>query len=193
MPRINLLPWREWEQRRRRQHFVLTLVLMLVLGIAIVYWASRMVGGAVDAQQARNSYLRGQVAVLNHRISVISTLKKTRANLLSRMRVIEQLEQSRPMAVHLFDQLATTVPGSVYLTRIENRGGRLSISGVANSPAGVSTYMRNIAASPWLESPNLQIVRTGGKGGERRSSFSVSSRLVTPDEKHAGGGAGGGR
>ncbi len=193
MARINLLPWREWEQRRRRQHFVSSLVLVLVAGIAIVYWASRMVGGAVDDQQARNTYLRRQVVALNHKISEIKALKQTRANLLSRMRVIERLEQSRPMVVHLFDQLATTVPTGVYLSSIENRDGRLKITGVADSPAGVSTYMRNIAASPWLEPPNLQIVRTGGKGGERRSSFSVSSELVTPDEKSAESGAGSGR
>ncbi|MGH8225064.1 MAG: PilN domain-containing protein [Gammaproteobacteria bacterium] len=192
--RINLLPWREWEQRRRRQHFVLVLVLAFVAGIAIVYWTSHMVGAAVDDQQARNTYLRRQVAVLNRKISEIKTLKQTRADLLSRMRVIERLEQSRPMVVHLFDELATTVPSGVYLTSIENRDGRLKIAGVADSPAGVSTYMRNIAASPWLAPPNLQIVRTAGSGSERRSSFGVSSELVTPDEKkNVGGGAGGGR
>ncbi|MGH8272190.1 MAG: PilN domain-containing protein, partial [Gammaproteobacteria bacterium] len=155
---------------------------------------SHMVGAAVDDQQARNTYLRRQVAVLNRKISEIKTLKQTRADLLSRMRVIERLEQSRPMVVHLFDELATTVPSGVYLTSIENRDGRLKIAGVADSPAGVSTYMRNIAASPWLAPPNLQIVRTAGSGSERRSSFGVSSELVTPDEKkNVGGGAGGGR
>ncbi|MGH8271897.1 MAG: PilN domain-containing protein, partial [Gammaproteobacteria bacterium] len=79
--RINLLPWREWEQRRRRQHFVLVLVLAFVAGIAIVYWTSHMVGAAVDDQQARNTYLRRQVAVLNRKISEIKTLKQTRADL----------------------------------------------------------------------------------------------------------------
>lgn len=193
MARINLLPWREWEQRRRRQNFVLALVLMFVLGIAVVYWASHIVSGAVDAQQARNAYLRHEVAVLDHRISAIRTLKKTRTDLLSRMRVIERLEQSRPMMVHLFEQLAVTVPRNVYLTGIENRNGHLSISGVADSPSGVSAYMRNIAASPWLKPPNLQIVRTHGKNDKRRSSFSVSSALTTPEQKQAGKGEEAGR
>ncbi|MGH8273164.1 MAG: PilN domain-containing protein [Gammaproteobacteria bacterium] len=185
MMRINLLPWRVEEQHRRLQHFVLSLVLALIVGIAIVYWSWLMAGGAVDAQQARNSYLRQQIGQLNVKIRSINKLKKTRANLLARMRVIETLERSRPLVVHLFDQLAVTLPDSVYLTEIKNRDGTLSIKGIANSPSGVSNYMRNIAASPWLAPPNLEVVRTSQNGGSHRSDFAVSSKLVSPAEKTA--------
>lgn len=187
MARINLLPWRDWERRRLRQRFLLSLVLALVVGIVIIVWATFMVEGEVGNQQGRNQYLRAQVAQLNIKIKAINQLKKTREELLARMKVIEKLEQSRPLVVHLFDQLTRTVPDSVYISSVTNKGGDLTIEGVAQSPSGVSAYMQNIASSPWLADPNLEVVRTRRDGKVRRSSFTVTTQLMQPqDKKHAG-------
>lgn len=192
MARINLLPWREWERRRLRQRFLLSLVLSLVLGIVVVVWASFMVGSAVSTQQGRNAYLRREVVQLNRKIKSINELKKTRRSLLRRMQVIEKLEQSRPLVVHLFDQLTRTVPSSVYITNVTNNDGALTIHGVAQSPAGVSTYMQQIAASPWLSDPNLTVVRTKNEGKVTRSSFDVTTKLVQPKNGKQGQDGGGG-
>ncbi len=186
MARVNLLPWRDWERRRRRQRFVLSLVLSLVVGILVVVWATFMVGGAMSVQQGRNDFLRGEVAQLDRKIKAIQQLKKTRASLLNRMKVIEQLEQSRPLVVHLFDQLTRTVPDSVYITSVSNRDGALSIDGVAQSPSGVSTYMQNIAQSPWLGDPSLKVVRTHREGKVERSDFTVTTKLEQPPEEKNG-------
>lgn len=190
MARINLLPWREWERSRLRQRFMLSLVLSLVVGIVLIVWASFMVSSATSIQQSRNGYLRGQLAQLNRKIESIKKLKKERQSLLRRMDVIEKLEQSRPLVVHLFDQLTRTVPESVYLTSVTNHNGALSIHGVAQSPAGVSTYMQNIANSSWLAEPNLTVVRTQKKGKVTRSSFTVTTKLK--QAQPAGGKNGGG-
>ncbi len=192
MARINLLPWREWERSQRRQRFLLSLVLALVVGIVMIVWATFMVGGAVSIQQSRNSYLRQQLAQLDQKIKAIKDLKTERESLLRRMRVIEKLEQSRSQVVHLFDQLTRTVPESVYITGVRNNNGALSINGVAQSPAGVSTYMQNIAQSDWLGDPNLSVVRTQDKGKVSRSKFSVTTKLVQPSDKKGNGAAGGG-
>jgi len=185
--RINLLPWRKWEQRRRRQHFVLVLILAFIVGIAIVYWGSLMAGSAVSSQQARNRYLRRQVAQLNQKIQSINKLKKTRDNLTHRMKIIERLQRRRPLEVHLFAQLASTVPSSVYLTNIgyttnsqnsESKfAGHLKIKGAADSPAGVSNYMRRMGDSQWFTVPRLEFVRTKRKGDARQSQFSVKVKL----------------
>ncbi len=192
MARINLLPWREWENSQRRQRFLLSLVLSLVVGIVIIVWGTFMVGGAMSIQQGRNAYLRQQLAQLDQKIKTIKDLKKERESLLRRMRVIEKLEQSRSQVVHLFDQLTRTVPDSVYLTGLRNHDGVLSIDGVAQSPAGVSTYMQNIAHSPWLGDPNLTVVRTQSEGKLSRSEFTVTTKLIQPSDKKGKDADGGG-
>ncbi len=183
MARVNLLPWREWERRRRRQRFLFLLLLSLVIGIALVVWATQMVNSAVAGQEARNAYLRRQTAELNNKIKTINSLKATRQSLLNRMKVIEQLEQSRPMIVHLFEQLTLTVPDSVFIKSVHNKNGKLTIEGVAQSPAGVSSYMRRIDNSQWLGPPNLEVVRTSSKGNTSHSSFTVTTQLVQPNDE----------
>jgi type IV pilus assembly protein PilN len=193
MSRINLLPWRDWERQRLRRRFALSLVLALIVGILLIVWATFMADRAVSMQQGRNQYLRGQVARLDVKIKAIAQLKKTRDELLSRMKVIEKLEQSRPLVVHLFDQLTRTVPDSVYITAVTDKsGGTLFIQGVAQSPSGVSAYMQNIANSPWLGDPNLKVVRTKSDGKVRRSAFIVTTKLMQPQDKKSTERSGGG-
>lgn len=193
MTRINLLPWREWERQRTRQQFFYVLALAVILGIGIVFWANRISASAVADQQARNEYLHRQLAQMDRRIATIRSLKSTRDALLARMQVIEKLEQSRPTVVHLFDQLVRTAPDGLYLTSVDNRSGNLKISGVADSPAVVSTYMRQIAGSPWMGAPNLQIVRTHARGNEKSSDFTVTTKVTNPQENAGGDRKAGGR
>ncbi len=192
MSRINLLPWRDWERQRLRQRFALFLVLALVIGILIIVWATFMADRAGSMQQGRNKYLRGQVTRLDAKIKAIAQLKKTRNELLARMKVIEKLEQSRPLVVHLFDQLTRTVPDSVYITAVTDKSGALFIQGVAQSPSGVSAYMQNIADSPWLGDPNLKVVRTKSDGKVRRSAFTVTTKIIQPQDKKSTEQSGGG-
>lgn len=183
MTRINLLPWREWERQRSRQQFFYVLALAVIVAIGIVFWANRISAGALADQQARNAYLHRQLAEMDKRIETIRALKSTRDSLLARMKIIEKLEESRPTVVHLFDQLVRTSPDGLYLTSVRDSAGKLRIEGVANSPAVVSTYMRQIAGSPWLGTPNLEVVRTHNRGNEKSSDFTVTTSVMTPDEK----------
>lgn len=185
MPRINLLPWRDWERKRRQQRFIAFLALSFILGIGVTYWISSAVDGRIDAQNQRNHYLQSQIQAMNKRIAAIKSLRRTRHALLARMRVIEKLEQSRPLVVHLFDQLVRTVPGSVYLKSVVNSHRNLVIKGIAESPAAVSVYMRNIGNSTWLAPPTLQVVRTVHVDGHKRSRFTVTTKL-----SHSGSAAG---
>ena len=76
------------------------------------------------------------------------------------MQIIQQLQASRPEIVHLFDEIVQTLPEGVFYTKILQKGRGLSLEGVAQSNARVSTLMRNLEASDWLERPVLdEIVR----------------------------------
>ena len=113
MARINLLPWREAERRRRRRDFAIlggvSLGLALVVAAAVHFQVEAWIG----AQQARNQFLDEQISQLNRQIKEIQTLEETKANLLARMNIIQQLQQSRPEVVRLFDELVNAMPEGV--------------------------------------------------------------------------------
>lgn len=172
MPRINLLPWREVERKRKRQEFGVAAgaaVLLAVLTGFVLRW---QYGSVIDDQNERNQYLKDEIAQVDKQIVEILDLEQQKQRLQSRIQVIEQLQRSRPEVVHLFDQMVRLLPDGVYLTSIRQTDKRIQIKGVAESSTRVSAFMRNIDGSDWLQDPSLEIVETKG-AGDAGASFTL--------------------
>lgn len=162
MPRINLLPWREAERKRRRQEFIFASVGALLAAGVLTLVVNWQFDSAISNQNERNQVLKNEIANLDKEITEILGLEQQKQRLLARMQVIEQLQRSRPEVVHLFDQLVRTVPDGVYLTGVKQTGKRVQLNGMAQSSTRVSSYMRNIDASEWMADPALEVVETKG-------------------------------
>lgn len=180
MPSINLLPWREERRKIRQQTFQMRLVLAAIVAIVvlILWWLG--LSSAISNQTERNTYLSDQIKQIDKQIADIKTLQQKKAQLLARMNIIEQLQASRMASVHLFDQLVKTLPAGVYLTQVSQNGSQLTIQGVAESSARVSTYMRNIDASAWMSDPNLQVVQKDTRidFGARAQQFTLTAKVL---------------
>lgn len=183
MPRINLLPWRQKERELRQREFVGHLGLALMAAAAVVLYGNFTVNGMVDYQNSRNEYLKEQIKIVDGKIKEISALQDTKQRLLARMEIIEQLQQSRPQIVHLFDELVRTLPDGVYLTSVTQSGKNLNIKGSAESSARVSTYMRNIDASDWLATPVLEVIETKEDKLSRHFEFSLHTQQTSPQDE----------
>ena len=186
MAKINLLPWREERRKQLTQDFIRQAVLGAVLAAAVGGYAWYHVNGLIAQQEERNAYLEEQIAVLEEEIREIRELEETKQQLLARMNVIQRLQQRRPQIVHLFSELADTLPDGVYLTSVTQSGDELTLQGRAESNARVSAYMRNLGGSPWLKSPRLEVIETGKN--ERVNSFTLHLAQTTPDDEQGEGG-----
>ncbi len=159
MARINLLPWRENLRRQRKRNFYLMLLATVLLAaLALVLWHLQ-VQAEIEYQNARNDFLRSEIAKVNTKIREIRGIEKRREQLIARMNVIQALQVSRPMVVHMFDELVKTIPDGVYLDQLTQVGDKVSLTGWAQSNARISAYMRNIERSPWLADPQLKVIK----------------------------------
>lgn len=184
MARINLLPWREERRRERTRQFVVMLIVAAAAAALVSFGGKLYMDNWLDYQESRNSYLEAQIAEMDRKIREIEKLEETRAQLLARKEIIEELQRSRSEMVHLFDELARTVPDGVYLTSIAQSGSTLTLDGVAESSARVSAYMRNIEGSEWIHRPVLQVVETVQREGEGRvRQFTLQASLKAEDEE----------
>jgi type IV pilus assembly protein PilN len=178
MPRINLLPWREQERKVRRREF------MVAAGAAVFAAGIFVLGGKLvysswtDAQIEKNNLLKKEIVKLDAQIADIQDLENRKQRLVARMEIIERLQRKRPEIVHLFDELVKTVPEGVYLTQIKENGNKLEIHGVAQSSTRVSTFMRNIDASTWMDNPVLQVVEAAKDSPTGGSSFILFTDTV---------------
>ena len=179
MPRINLIPWREAERKRKRQEFGVGALGALVAGGAIAFLVNLQMSAAIDNQLERNTYLNAEIRELDKQITEILALEEEKRRLKARIDVIEKLESSRPEIVHVFDQLVRTIPDGVNLTSLKQTERKLQLKGLAQSSTRVASYMRNIDASEWLTEPSLDILETKG-AGDAGSEFTLNTVQENP-------------
>lgn len=180
MAKINLLPWREERRKLRNREaqtlFFATAFASVLVVLLIVFQYGRL----IDGQLARNQLLETEIAAVDRKIKEVEEFEKERSRLLSRKQIIEQLQSSRSIMVHLFDDLVRTLPEGVRLASIKQAGDILTMEGSAESNARVSEYMRNLENSRWLGNPDLQIVEAKGADKRNRYVFILRVALKRP-------------
>jgi type IV pilus assembly protein PilN len=179
MPRINLLPHREQARKVRRREFMVGAGGAVVLAIMVAGVGKVVCSSWIDGQLEKNNLLKKEIVQLDSEIADIQDLEARKQRLVARMDIIEKLQRKRPEIVHQFDELVRTVPDGVYLTGIKQNGKKLEIHGVAQSSTRVSTFMRNIDGSTWMDNPELQVVEaakdSATSGG---SNFTLTAQTV---------------
>ena len=160
MARINLLPWRAERRKLRQKDFLGMLGLAVAAGVLASFLVVSWYNSRIGNQNARNEYLKGEIAKVDVQIKEIEELDKKKGKLLARKEVIEQLQANRSQMVHLFDSLVRTIPDGVTLASIKQEGDILTLEGNAQSNARVSAYMRNLEVSGWMTKPDLSIIES---------------------------------
>ena len=187
MIRINLLPHREEKRKRRQQQFVVlmgvTVGLAALVGGAIWIFLDRQ----VTQQQANVTYMKQEIDKLDTQIEEIRKIREETASLLAKKQVVEGLQSNRSEPVQLLDQFLRQLPEGVYMKGFKQTGPKVNISGYAQSNARVSTLMRNLGASPYLENPELveiKAVPNPDKSGGRVNEFNmnISIKRARPDD-----------
>ena len=195
MIRVNLLPHREEKRKRRQQQFGVLAGISLVLGLLVAGAVWLFLDQQVTQQTANVNYMKGEIAKLDKQIEEIRKIREETASLLAKKQVVEGLQSNRSEPVQLLDQLLRQLPEGVYLKAIKQTGAKVNIAGYAQSNARVSTLMRNLGASPYLENPELveiKAVQNPDKAGTNRvNEFNMNisiKRAQAEDAKGAGKG-----
>ena len=85
-------------------------------------------------------------------------LQKNRRYLIEKIDSIEKLYALRYVNVHLFDEVAHTLPDGIYLTHLQQQGKIIRLVGKTKSTTHVSNYMSHLNQSNWFSSANLNSV-----------------------------------
>lgn len=187
MAKINLLPWREELRKKKQQDFLASIgagVLMTALVLLLVYLH---IEGMKDYQGRRNKLIKDEIAILDKKIDEIKDIEEKKNKLLTKIDVIQKLQESRPEIVHLFEELAKTTPDGVYLTKFAQVGANLTVDGKAESNARVSAFMRAIDNSLWLHSPVLGVIKGQGKNNGAMNDFSMTAKQGKKTDKNPTG------
>ena len=185
MAKINLLPWREEYRQEKKQEFLTQLGLVAGVALLSAYIWVQVVDGRIDNQSARNGMLQSEITLLNKQVEEISELKKKRTELIARMKVIQDLQGTRPTIVHYFDEMVRATPDGIFFSSIKRQGNVISIEGITESNNRVSAFMRNLDQSEWFASPNLKSIKANSDYGDQAMEFSLQLQAVLPAGQRA--------
>lgn len=192
---INLLPHREEKRAARKRAFFVALGVAAVVGaVAVGIWYS-LLEQLTSAQQARNAFLKGEIAKLESQIKDIANLRNEIEALKARQRAVEDLQTNRNIPVYLLDELVKQTPEGIYLSSIKQNGGVVTVAGVAQTNERVSEFLRNAQYnSKWLERPELVEIKavnmtTANKEQRRLYEFSMRVTMKRPSAPAPAGSA----
>ncbi len=185
MIKINLLPYRA--QRKKEliaQEIIVAAVplLLVLLVIGFLHWSltSEMAGVEQKIVDVRNAINSSKV-----KLNEIEKYKKQKATLEKKMEVIETLKKGKQGPVHIIDELASKLPGNLWLTSVKQTAMQLVIKGTALDNISISNYMIGLENSPYFSNVDLEKIQSKNKRskGIQLKDFSLKCNISFKTEK----------
>lgn len=151
MARINLLPWRKEQRERRNKEFNLLAGAVAGLAILVAILAWSLLNRDLSNQQEANNRIQEANAQLDVALKSIEELEAQREQMLSQMKVIQDLQGRRSVPVRVWDDMARAIPEAMYLNNIKREADVITLTGFADNPNVVATLVRNLNSSDWLD------------------------------------------
>ena len=185
MAHINLLPWRERLREERRREFLTIMVGFVIIAGGLVFLVDRYFNGEINMQQARNNFVRAEIALLDAQVAEINQLRQQKEDIRARMNVITDLQGTRPVIVRIFDEMVRTLPNGIFYEQVQRTEDVIAVEGIAESYARITELMRNLDDSQWFEATDLSefsVVESAETSMSASISFSLTLNIELPNQ-----------
>lgn len=180
MIRINLLPVRAEKRRESlRQQAVVAVgvIVVLVAGIALVHVT---LGSDIDHMRDQITQRQAEISRLQAVIGEVKEFRKKKRDLEEKIEVINKLEQRQRGPVRVLDALARVIPEKMWIEKLKDSGGTVSLEGIAIDNQTIARFMTQMEASPWFQGVRLEVTRQVTRAGVNLKSFSLKASVVYP-------------
>ena len=184
MIRINLLPIgrRPVEEKIRKEVSVFFLLIFFSLAVMAYFHIGHT--REIKRIQDEKSTLDREIQRYQDRQRKLNELKKKENIMLQKLKVIENLRKNRDLSVRILDELAVRIPSDkLWIKSLSQRGGLLTLSGVARGNETVAQFMEILAKSPYID-PNGVVLRQSRQvavEGYKLKAFNLECKIVVPD------------
>lgn len=185
MAHINLLPWRERLREERRREFLTIMVGFVIIAGGLIFLVGRYFTGEINMQQARNDFIRAEIALLDAQVAEINQLRQQKEDIRARMNVITDLQGTRPVIVRIFDEMVRTLPDGVFYEEVQRTDNVIAVEGIAESYARITELMRNLDDSEWFEATDLSefsVIESAETAMSASISFSLTLNIELPSQ-----------
>ena len=185
--KINLLPYREELNQKKKQKFNVLMAASGIIGIGLAVVAFLGINQAISAQESRNAFLEGEIKILDTAIAEIASLKAEKEGFLAKKQKVEELQSKRFEGAQIIDTLNQLIPEGVFLISVSSSNEKnYEIKGKASSDNRIAMFMKSLPSTMLFEQPELLEIKKTDNGQD----FVIKSDLITPKNKILDAGAG---
>lgn len=180
MIRINLLPVRaaQRKERLRSQLSVFFLCLILVcIGCGALYVQKT---AAINDVKSEIATINQKNKELRKKIGQVKDYEKKKADLDKKLAILQKLKDGKSGPVHLLDELSSSLPEKLWLTKFSEKAGKINLAGVANSENTVAVFMKRLDSSPYYKNVELSVTEQTKAGDRKMQKFTLNCSVEVP-------------
>lgn len=163
-------------------------LVLLFVGFTLYQQQLRINGLEREREVAQSEYRRYRAIVAQKRAE-----ERIRDSIVTELNVIRQIDGDRYVWPHLLDQITRSLPAFTWLTGITDvtvpsdtfdttaRVVRATISGQTMDVQAYTTFIRNLASSPWLADVVGNNFTQTLEEGRPVTTFSITAQFREPD------------
>jgi len=180
MIRINLLPFRAARKKENIRRQVTLFLLSLVLLLIVLFYYNFSLNGKVDKLDAKIKDTQGELKKFEKINNEIAQIKKKLNNLKKKMDVMDTLEANRFAPVRLMDAMTQViVPKRMWFTRLESKGLKVNISGIAMDNTTVADFMIRLENSGLFRDVDLKTLQQSKSNKGQTANFKTFRVVCT--------------
>ena len=188
MIRINLLPVRVSRKKAAGKQQLLLFLLVFVAGyLGNLAWAQAR-ASELKARQQKIAKTKEEITQLDRIIGEVRNIKEQQAALREKLDILAELKAGRSGPVRVMDALASLTPKRLWITKLDEKGGNASVTGVASTFDDVSAFMTALKGDPHFSSVELSktsaMQNTTGKKIEL-VDFALTMQIIYAPKKPA--------
>lgn len=158
--KINLLPYREKAQQRKKRQFAILMIAVASFGVIISLLTYILIGQAISRQEARNEFLNDKITSLEKRLSEIQTLQQEKQDFLLKKQKVEELQDKRSQGAQIIDTLNVLTPDNTYLISLDAESPTAyKLTGRAASDNKIAIFMNALPSTGIFALPELLSIK----------------------------------
>lgn len=128
---------------------------LLLLGLVLAggYWLVK--NRQLASREEQVATRKAEADKLQHIIQEVAQYKLQKESLQKRIDLINQLKQNQKGPVRILDRLSQDLPDLVWLDKMTENAGEITLSGRGLNPNAVANFVENVKSDPIFEEPQL--------------------------------------
>lgn len=177
---INLLPVREAKKRNTERKNAVLLGAVVGGTLLVILIAHVTISGRVASLNSQVAATQAEIDELSKVIGNVAEFKKKKSDIETKLDIIKTLDANRGGPVRILDELASRLPEKIWLTRLSQADGALTVEGLSLDNETIAAYMTKIEESPFFTNVELERSQLEEDGPVKLNRFTITCSVIIP-------------